>query len=62
MFEAIYIQNTTACNAKCEMCPHYNIYGNQEPETMSDEVWQKIIADIKEIDFMTHHIILKETV
>ena len=51
MFEAIYVQTTTECNAKCKMCPHYQIYGNMEPEQMSDEVWDKILSDIKEIDY-----------
>ena len=51
---AIFIQLTTACNAKCINCPHPFTYGprGQHPKgTMEDKVWNKIIRDLQTMGY-----------
>ncbi|WP_075355738.1 radical SAM/SPASM domain-containing protein [Desulfovibrio sp. DV] len=51
---AIFVQLTTACNAKCINCPHsftYGAKGANKKGSMSSKVWDKILFDIKEMEF-----------
>lgn len=51
---AIFVQLTTACNARCINCPHSFTYGTghkHKKGVMNEEVWNKIIRDIKSMDY-----------
>jgi len=48
---AIFVQLTTACNARCIHCPHRLTYRNEPRRDMSDEVWSKILHDMVEMEF-----------
>ena len=51
---AIFVQLTTACNAKCINCPHpftYGPRGNNPKGVMTDEIWNKIIGDIQTMGY-----------
>ena len=51
---AIFVQLTTACNAKCINCPHPSMYGprGHNPKgVMTDEIWDKIIGDIQAMGY-----------
>ena len=51
---AIFIQLTTACNAKCINCPHpftYGPRGHNPKGVMADKVWNKIIGDIQAMGY-----------
>ncbi|PNX46200.1 MAG: hypothetical protein BV456_12560, partial [Thermoplasmata archaeon M8B2D] len=51
---AIFIQLTTACNARCINCPHLFTYGSKGYHTkgiMTDDVWNKIIRDIQKMGY-----------
>ena len=51
---AIFIQLTTACNAKCINCPHpltYGRNGNHPKGIMKDDIWDKIIRDIQTMGY-----------
>lgn len=49
--DAIFVQITTGCNAKCVTCPHSITYGTKPVEKMSDIVWEKIVHDVKEMGY-----------
>jgi len=51
---AIFVQLTTACNAKCINCPHpvtYGQKGNHQKGVMTDDIWNKIIRDIQAMGY-----------
>ncbi len=51
---AIFIQLTTACNAKCINCPHPFTYGQNgyhKKGIMKEDVWNKIIQDIQTMEY-----------
>ncbi len=51
---AIFVQLTTACNAKCINCPHPFTYGRKgtHPKgVMADNIWDKIIQDIQAMGY-----------
>lgn len=51
---AIFIQLTTACNARRINCPHFFTYGSKGYHTkgiMTDDVWNKIIRDIQTMGY-----------
>lgn len=47
--DAIFVQLTTGCNAKCVSCPHSFTYGNavHKPGNMSRETWDLLLSQIK---------------
>jgi pyruvate-formate lyase-activating enzyme len=44
--QAIFLQLTTRCNARCINCPHPSTYGKKEQGEMGDEVWGAILSSI----------------
>lgn len=47
---AIFVQLTTACNARCITCPHpftYGRNGTHEKGQMPDAVWRKLVGDLQ---------------
>jgi len=51
---AIFLQLTTACNAKCVNCPHpftYGPRGHHKKGFMEEKVWNKIIRDIQAMGY-----------
>jgi len=51
---AIFVQLTTACNARCINCPHPFTYGSRNQHkkgVMREGIWNKIIRDIKAMDY-----------
>jgi GT2 family glycosyltransferase/MoaA/NifB/PqqE/SkfB family radical SAM enzyme/Flp pilus assembly protein TadD/glycosyltransferase involved in cell wall biosynthesis len=51
---AIFVQLTTACNAKCINCPHpstYGPWGHNPKGVMTDGIWDKIIGDIQAMGY-----------
>jgi len=51
VMQAIFIQLTTGCNAKCVNCPHPFTYGKKMIRYMPEQVWGKIIQDVKEMGY-----------
>jgi len=52
--QAIFIQLATACNAKCINCPYIFTYGEKgthKKGVMDDNVWIKIVHDLKAMNF-----------
>jgi pyruvate-formate lyase-activating enzyme len=45
--QAVFVQLSTRCNARCVNCPYPFTYGRRDRhESMSDEVWNAIICDL----------------
>ena len=62
--QAIFVQLTTGCNAKCVSCPHpftYGAGGSHRPGNMSAETWSALVSQIAaagyrgEIGLYLHH-------
>lgn len=54
LFNVVCIQGVNACSRKCRQCPAGSIPSNNlanKMEFISDEVFQKIIADLKSINY-----------
>lgn len=49
--QAIFVQTSTKCNAKCTNCPHSFTYGKSAVRVMPDEVWEKLVKDLNEMKF-----------
>lgn len=43
----VQIQTTSVCNAKCCMCPYPESWHHNHPGYMSEELFDKILADLK---------------
>ena len=42
----VQIQTTSRCNGKCVMCPYLDSWHKQNPGEMSDEVFERILAEL----------------
>lgn len=52
--EAIFVQLTTACNARCINCPHpftYGADGQHAKGNMTDELWGTLVEQIKQAKY-----------
>lgn len=49
MIKIINIQTSTVCNASCKSCNHKRLYGDKPKQVMSNDVWNKIVHDFKEL-------------
>ena len=49
-FTAIEIEINTSCNQRCSYCPNGQ-YGSLPPQEMEEEVFSRLIAELKEHDF-----------
>lgn len=43
--KAIEIQTTSHCNARCIICPHFEIYKEKPSGSMKDDLFEKIISE-----------------
>jgi len=49
LFKSVEIETTSICNRKCPFCPV--AYDNSQKAIMSDEIFNKIITELKELNF-----------
>lgn len=59
--QAVFVQLTTGCNAKCTTCPHPFTYGARKVGNMSAETWDLLVEQIAaeryrgEVGLYLHH-------
>jgi radical SAM protein with 4Fe4S-binding SPASM domain len=49
LFKSVEIESTSICNRKCPFCPV--AYDNSQKVIMSDEIFNKIITELKDLNF-----------
>jgi radical SAM protein with 4Fe4S-binding SPASM domain len=49
LFNSVEIERTSICNRKCSFCPV--AYDNSQKVIMSDEIFNKIMTELKELNF-----------
>jgi len=52
LFKSVEIETTSICNRKCSFCPV--AYDNSQKTMMSDEIFNKLISELKELKYKDH--------
>jgi hypothetical protein len=59
--QIVYLQTITACNGHCQYCPFDDVYGDKEPESMSQDVFCAVIGWLQDqrykerLGFLLHY-------